>query len=91
MAKSLDEAYERYAMEQGLVIKPVFEGNKRHLVDSNVLNVKKQLQERSDRGILKYNTTTDRKDLNLKDWLLHLQEELLDAAVYIERIKHETT
>jgi hypothetical protein len=29
----------------------------------------------------------ERDDLTLMQWLQHLQEELMDAAVYIEKIK----
>jgi hypothetical protein len=29
----------------------------------------------------------ERDDLNFLDWLTHLQEELLDAAVYVEKLK----
>ena len=28
----------------------------------------------------------EREDLNIQDWLTHLQEELMDAAVYVERL-----
>ena len=37
-------------------------------------------------GKEKYGVTMERKDLSFKDWLLHLQEELLDGANYIERL-----
>lgn len=55
--------------------------------DPIVKRVVEQLIERSETGIKKYNTTLDRNDLNMKDWLQHLQEELLDAANYIEALK----
>lgn len=55
--------------------------------DPIVRRVVEQLIERSETGIKKYNTTLDRSDLNMKDWLQHLQEELLDAANYIEALK----
>jgi len=29
----------------------------------------------------------ERQDLNKADWLNHLQEELLDAIIYIEKLK----
>ena len=29
------------------------------------------------------------EDLNLQEWLNHLQEELMDATLYIERLKAE--
>jgi hypothetical protein len=57
--------------------------------DPNVEAVREQLRERSLVGLRKYGTTTVREDINLRGWLQHLQEELLDAAVYIERIKRE--
>ena len=53
-------------------------------IDGNVERVRHKLLERSQVGINKYNCTTERTDLELQDWLKHLQEELLDAAVYIE-------
>lgn len=57
--------------------------------DINVESVRNQLLERSQVGLDKYGTTTERDDIDLAGWLQHLQEELLDAAVYIERIKRE--
>lgn len=57
--------------------------------DPNVERVRHQLYTRALEGMLKYGVTTERKDIDLLGWLQHLQEELLDAAVYIERIKQE--
>lgn len=57
--------------------------------DSNVLNVIDQLLQREKKGLLKYGTTTEREDLETVEWLQHLQEELMDAAVYIEKLKGE--
>ena len=31
----------------------------------------------------------DRNDLNVVEWLLHLQEELMDATLYIEKLIEE--
>lgn len=53
------------------------------------MRVRATLLARSEAGFRKYGTTTDRVDLTLLDWLQHLQEELLDAAVYVERLKEE--
>jgi hypothetical protein len=61
------------------------------IVDPNVVAVAEQLHERSRVGYLKYKTTTTRQDLSTLDWLQHLQEELLDAAVYIQRLKKDFT
>ena len=57
--------------------------------DSYVQIVKAKFEQRSQRGIEKYNTTLEREDLNLQEWLNHLQEELMDATLYIERLKAE--
>ena len=59
------------------------------LEDSYVQIVKSKFEQRSQLGIKKYNTTLEREDLNLQDWLNHLQEELMDATLYIERLKAE--
>ena len=57
--------------------------------DSIVNSVLMQFKERSSVGIEKYGTTLDRKDLNTLEWLKHLQEELMDATLYIEKLKKE--
>ena len=38
-------------------------------------------------GHRKYGVTMDRDDLSVCDWLTHLQEELMDASIYIEKLK----
>lgn len=58
--------------------------------DSIVASVIKKFQERSDVGVKKYGVTLDRTDLSTLDWLTRLQEELMDAVNYIERLKKET-
>lgn len=55
--------------------------------DSIVDAVIDKLIQRANTGKTKYNTDLDRDDLSLNDWLTHLQEELLDAANYIEKLK----
>jgi len=57
--------------------------------DSIVKAVMTKFYERSEVGIKKYNTTLDRTDLSTLEWLNHLQEELMDATLYVERLKHE--
>ena len=49
--------------------------------------IAKRLLKRADVGFRKYGVTMERDDLNFLDWLTHLQEELLDAAVYVEKLK----
>ena len=55
--------------------------------DSIVDGVIDKLIHRAIVGKEKYGVTLERGDLGLSEWLTHLQEELLDAANYIERIK----
>mgnify|MGYP006276545227 CR=1 FL=1 len=59
------------------------------MIDKNVENIREMLKTRMETGYKKYGVTTERTDINLMGWLQHLQEELLDAAVYIERLKDE--
>jgi hypothetical protein len=57
--------------------------------DKYVQAVKEKFEQRSQIGIKKYNTTLEREDLSFLDWLEHLQEELMDATLYVERLKTE--
>ncbi len=57
--------------------------------DSVVESVVSKFRERSRVGIEKYDTTLDRKDLSTLEWITHLQEELMDAILYVERLKKE--
>jgi hypothetical protein len=57
--------------------------------DKNVLSVMAKFKERSEAGIKKYKTTLERTDLTTLEWLTHLQEEMMDAVLYVERLKHE--
>jgi hypothetical protein len=56
-------------------------------VDSVVEAVVSKMRNRSAVGIKKYNTTMDRKDLSVEDWITHLQEELMDATIYLQKLK----
>ena len=55
--------------------------------DQIVRDVIKKFNERSLLGIKKYGTTVADNPLNLASWLTHLQEELMDAVVYLEKAK----
>ena len=57
--------------------------------DPILLKVLAKYYERSERGIEKYGRTLDRDDIDLMGWLNHLQEELMDATLYVEKLKHE--
>ena len=62
---------------------------KRTNMDKNVENVVTQLRNREEEGLRKYGVNTERTDLTSLEWLQHLQEELMDASVYIEKLKDE--
>ena len=47
------------------------------------------IRKRRDGGRINHGTTMERTDLTLFDWLNHLQGELLDAAIYVEKLKEE--
>jgi hypothetical protein len=55
--------------------------------DSIVESVIEQYKQRSEIGFVKYKMTLDRDDLTTLEWLKHLQEELMDATLYIEKLK----
>ena len=46
-----------------------------------------QFRTRAEAGKAKYGVTMDRGDLTTAQWLQHLQEELMDAVVYLEKVK----
>ena len=55
--------------------------------DKIVNTIIKAYKKRSKTGIKKYGTTLQRNDLSPLQWLQHLQEELMDATLYIETLK----
>ena len=57
--------------------------------DSIVEAIVQKFQQRSDVGQKKYGVTLDRKDLSTFDWIQHTQEELMDAILYLERLKRD--
>lgn len=72
-------------MQNNITTKPLNQNK----MDKYVEQVIEKYKQRSETGIKKYGTTLERKDLNLLDWLNHLQEELMDASLYVERLKEE--
>jgi hypothetical protein len=57
--------------------------------DTILISVMTKYHERSKQGKKKYGTNLDRKDVDLIGWLNNLQEELMDATLYIEKLKKE--
>ena len=56
------------------------------MIDTIVDSVRFKYKRRSEVGIDKYGTTLDRDDLDVVQWLTHLQEELMDATLYVEKL-----
>lgn len=54
--------------------------------DKHVESVIAKYRERSKVGIEKYNTSLERDDLSIQDWLKHAQEEAMDFSLYIEKL-----
>jgi hypothetical protein len=48
-----------------------------------------ELKVREERGLNKYGTTMDRKDLTTKQWLQHAYEEALDLSLYLKKLIEE--
>lgn len=48
-----------------------------------------ELKVREQRGLNKYGTTMDRKDLTTKQWLQHAYEEALDLSLYLKKLIEE--
>ncbi len=55
--------------------------------DPYVEKVKDLFDSRSAVGLAKYGVDLTRTDVDFHGFLVHLQEELMDAALYIERLK----
>lgn len=55
------------------------------VTDPIVEEVRADLKSRSEVGIKKYGVTLDRKDVSLKEWLIHAYHENLDMCLYLKR------
>jgi hypothetical protein len=58
-------------------------------MDSVTKSVLDKYLDRAVAGRNKYGTDMDRKDLNVVQWLQHLQEEMMDATLYVEKLLQE--
>lgn len=56
-------------------------------MDSIVRAVIEKFKQRSEFGKAKYGTDLDRTDLSVLQWILHAQEEHMDAILYLEKLK----
>jgi len=69
-----------------IIVLEYYKMNNNITTDRIVLNVINKLNNRSKIGIDKYGTTLENNNLELKQWLIHLQEELMDSCNYIEKL-----
>ena len=70
----------------GFISNNTWENREKDLI---VENVKTIYDLRAKIGKAKYGTTMERTDLSFVEWLIHLQEELMDATIYLEKLKFE--
>jgi hypothetical protein len=65
------------------------ENNVTTFTDSIVFDVIKDIANRAEVGLKKYNTTMDREDLIASDWVQQAYEEALDMAIYLKRLRKD--
>ena len=57
-------------------------------INDKIINrVIDKIQKRAEAGYKKYGVGLDKDEQSLDTWLNHLQEELMDAANYIEKAR----
>lgn len=59
--------------------------------DPVVERVVDKFVSRSDVGFAKYGVTLEDDKSNLFQWINHLQEELMDAVLYMQKLKESST
>jgi len=59
--------------------------------DPVVERVVTKFVSRSDIGFAKYGVTLEDDKSNIFTWINHLQEELMDAVLYLQKLKESTT
>ena len=52
-------------------------------IEENVIN---KIRDRALIGYESYGVTMERTDLSRLEWLKHLQEEILDSAIYLQKL-----
>lgn len=58
--------------------------------DSVVQTITDRFINRAKKGKEKYNADLDRNDLNVSEWIQHLQDEIHDAYLYSEKFKQDS-
>jgi hypothetical protein len=56
-------------------------------MDPIVETVINKFKQRSEVGQRKYGTTLEENKLPFLSWVTHMQEELMDAILYLEKLK----
>jgi hypothetical protein len=84
---SLFQEFKRVESENKVMRDDLYQLSKDYFTpkDAIVAKVIEAYKTRSEVGIAKYGTTLE--DNNTDDFLQHLQEELFDATLYIEKLK----
>jgi hypothetical protein len=59
--------------------------------DPVVERVVDKFVSRSDIGFAKYGVTLENDKSNIFQWINHLQEELMDAVLYMQKLKESST
>jgi len=59
--------------------------------DPVVERVVDKFVDRSDVGFEKYKITLDKDPSDMFIWMNHLQEELMDTVLYLQKLKENTT
>ena len=60
-------------------------------MDPIVQAVIEKFQQRSELGQIKYGTTLEGNNLPFLSWVTHMQEELMDAVLYLQKAKEAYT
>jgi len=85
MGSSIDKWYLMREHKKPVSLdRDIINGFDKDLIVSKVI---RKFAERSEVGIKKYNTTLQENNDGLLKFLTHLQEELMDATLYVEKIK----
>lgn len=83
----IHDLFEPYGWKDELIkLAKEYDLNYSHLITDPIIDkVIEKIKSRSQVGIKKYGTTLEKN--NTDDFLTHLQEELMDAINYIEKLK----
>ena len=88
---SLFQEFKRVESENKVMRDDLYQLSKDYFTpkDAIVAKVIEAYKTRSEIGIAKYGTTLEEN--NTDDFLQHLQEELMDATLYVEKLKEIKT